>query len=135
MMLLMRPLCAQPWKKRAHDAADVAPPVVGFEQGGAVMLQILLILAQLCKKRDHDAADVAPPVGGLKRWAAKMLLMRLLYAQLCKKRAYDAAEVAPPVGGFEKGGGNDAADAPALCASSVKSESMMLLMLLHGFGA
>ena len=64
-----------------------------------------------------------------------MLLMRLLYAQLWKKRAHDAAEVAPLVGGFEKGGGNDAADAPALCASSVKSESMMLLMLLHSLGA
>ena len=55
--------------------------------------------------------------------------------QLCKKRAHDVAEVAPTVGGFEKGGGNDAADAPALCASSVKSEPMMLLMLLHRLGA
>ena len=89
------------------------------------------LYAKLWKKRAHDAAEVAHGLGALKTGAAMMLLMRPLYAQLWKKRAHDAADVAPPVGGFEKGGGNDAADAPALCASSVKSEPMMLLMLLH----
>ena len=52
---------------------------------------------------------------------ATMLQILLIRAQLWKKRDHVAADIAPLVGSFEKGGGNDTADAPALCAALEKA--------------
>ena len=55
-----------------------------------------------------------------------MLLHRPSEGLLCwcvrsVRSSHDAADVAPFLGGVENGGGNDAADAPALCAALEKA--------------
>ena len=85
MMLLMRLLCAQLWKKRDHDAADVAPPVGDCEEGGgndaadasalrssgtSEHMMLLMLLHQLRALQGgggNDAADVSALCAALEK--------------------------------------------------------------------